>query len=332
MAGIKKLRKVQLGRETTAGTEVDATDLWRGPGIIEDQLETVFPDEDVGYLSGIGRSYIPKTQGAITLDEAPATFEQILHVLEAGVKTVSSTQDGSGSGYIYEYAFPTTTANTIKTYTVESGDNQEEEQMLYAFVEAFNLSGAAGEAVMVTSDWIGRQVSTGSYTSTTAIPTVEEIMFQKGKLYIDSDTATMGGTQVTNTFLDFSLDVVTGWVPVYTGDGNLYFSFNKNIGPEVMLDVTFEHDATAVAEKAAWRAGNGRLIRVQFEGAAFTTAGDSFSYPTLRIDLAGYWESFDKLADQNGNDVVTGTFRAQYSSVASTFAQITVVVAQAAVA
>ena len=54
MTGIKKLRKLQLGRETTAGTAVNATDLWRGIGTIEDQTEVMFPEEDIGYLSGSG--------------------------------------------------------------------------------------------------------------------------------------------------------------------------------------------------------------------------------------------------------------------------------------
>lgn len=331
MAGIKKLRKVLLGRETTAGTEVDATDTWRGPGMIEDQLDAVFPEEDVGYLIGVGRYYIPKKQGALTMDDTPATFEQILHVFEAGIKTATPSQDGTGSGYIYDYAFPTTTANTIKTYTIESGDNQQAELMLYSFVESFNLSGSAGEAVMLTSDWIGQQVSTGTFTAAVAVPAVEEILFQKGTLYIDDDDGTIGTTQVTNTWLSFDLDVTTGWMPVYTGDGSLYFSFNKNIGPEVSAEITFEHDATAVAEKAKWRAEGGRLIRMKFEGTAFTTAGTSYTYPTLMIDLPGYWESFDTIDEQDGNDIVTGTFRSEYNTNSSSGPSIKVVVAQATV-
>ena len=33
-AGIKALRKVQLGRESTAGDAVAATTIWRGPAIM----------------------------------------------------------------------------------------------------------------------------------------------------------------------------------------------------------------------------------------------------------------------------------------------------------
>ena len=137
---------------------------------------------------------------------------------------------------------------------------------------------------------------------------------------------------MTSTWLDFTLNVETGWFPVYTGDGNLYFTFNKNVGPEVTLDVTFEHNASAVTEKDKWKAEGGRLIRLLFTGSTFTTAGTSFSVATMRVDLAGFWESFDKIGEQDGNDVVQGTFRSEYNSNSSSFAQIDVVLAQAAVA
>ena len=99
------------------------------------------------------------------MEDVPATYEQLLHILEAGVKTVSSSQDGTGSGYIYEYVFPTTAANSIKTYTIEGGDNTEEEEFTYGFVESFTLSGAPGESVMMGADWVGREVSTGTFTA-----------------------------------------------------------------------------------------------------------------------------------------------------------------------
>ena len=50
MAGVKALRKIQIGRESTAGTAVPATEIWRGEGAGEDQRTVVFPVEDVGYL------------------------------------------------------------------------------------------------------------------------------------------------------------------------------------------------------------------------------------------------------------------------------------------
>lgn len=324
MAGIKKLRKILLGRETTAGTETDATTYWRGTGTIQENIEVVFPDEDVGYLPGLNRTYIPKTEALLELDETPATYEGVLHLLEMGVKTATTAT--AGGGVQYAYAFPTTSANTLKTYTVEGGDNQQETQFLYGFSPSFTLSGQAGEAVMMSGSIVGRQVATGTFTTNPTMPTVEEILFGKGKLYIDTAGGTIGTTQQTQTFLSFNLDVDTGWRAVYTGDGAIYFTFNKNVGPEIMLDIEFEHDSFATTALAAWRAETGQLVRVQFEGSTLTTTGTAYTTKTLRIDVAGSWESFEKIGERDGNDIVTGTLRGRYDSTAAQYATITSVV------
>jgi len=322
--GSKALRKIQVGRETTAGTSVAATLKWRGLGTLEDQREVIFPDEDVGYLSGIDRAYTPKLLGALSMDSVPATFEQLPIILSAGVKNVvTGATDTGGSGKVYTYTFPTTSANTITTWTIEGGDDSGEEEMEYSFVESFELSGNGGEVLNVSANWLGRQVTPSTFTgSITAPATVEEILFSKGKLYIDATT--IGTTQVTNTLLGASMQVNTGWIPKYTAEGNLYFSFPQSTKPEVLLNVTFEHNASSVSEKAAWRAGTSRLLRLQFAGNALTTAG-TFATKLLRIDLAGKWEKFDKIGDMNGNDIVTGTFRAGYNATAAKFAEIKVV-------
>jgi len=323
----------QMGRESVAGTEVNATAIWRGTGAADDASEYIWPDEDVGYLSRTDRQCVPKYLGKVTLDTDAISFEQILYPFDAGVKTVTAVADGGGgSGKIYTYIFPTTAANTIKTYTLEFGDEQQEEQMLYSFCESFSLRGQAGEPMACSSSWAGRQITPGTKTAGVALATVDEILISKGKLYIDAASGTIGSTQKSNTLLTLDFSAITGWVPVFTADGNLYFSFAKmSYGQEVVLKLTFEHDATSVAEKAAWRAGTPRQIRLLFQGAALTTPGSGYTYKTLILDMAGKWEKFDKLDEMNGNDVVTGTFRARYNVTADLFCEAIVVNELAAV-
>ena len=76
MAGIDGLKRIQFGKESTWKTEVDATTIWRGKGDNSEETETVFPEETTGYISGLGRSYIPYITGAIELSEIEATFDQ----------------------------------------------------------------------------------------------------------------------------------------------------------------------------------------------------------------------------------------------------------------
>lgn len=324
--GIKLLRKVQMGLEATKGTAVPATALWRGLGTIEDARELKFTEENVGYLSNTDRSYIGKLLAKIGLDGV-ATFEQLPYILSAGIEdVVTGAVDGVGTDKLYAYDLPTTTKNTIKAYTLEGGDNQEVEEMEYCFVEEFSLSGKPGEALEVKSSWLGRQAVVSSFTGAIGLPTVEDILFSKGKLYIDvAGAGTVGTTLKSGTFLGMDLKIKTGWVPLWTADGDLYFTMHDCIGPEITLDITFEHDGTATAEKVAWRAQTGRLIRIEFKGSAVATPGTTHSNKLLRIDLAGKWEKFEKLDEQDGNDIVTGKFVPRYSEAESMFGQILVV-------
>jgi hypothetical protein len=326
MPGIKALRKLQMGYENVTGGSVAATSMWRGEGTIQNTQEVVHPVEDIGYLSGIDRTYIPALGGELEFSETPATFEQLGYVLEAGVKMIAApTADGVGSGKIYPYTFPTTGSNTVRTYTLEGGDNQQAERMEYAFVTEFSLSGTMKQPVMMSAKWVGRQVQTATYTGAITPPTVETILFGNGKLYIDAIGGTIGTTVKANTFIGFTLNATTGFTPVFTADGNLYFSFHKQVMPEFTLQVTFEHDGTSVAEKAAWSAQTARKLRLKFEGSTLGTPGTLYSKKALIIDAIGKWETFDKIDENDGNDVVTGTMRIRYDQTASSNGQIIVV-------
>ena len=326
MAGVQALRRVQLGQEGTAGTAVVATAVWRGQsGGFEDQREIVFADEDIGILQLSDRVYVPKLQGAITLDETPATFEQILYMLEGGIKKVATgVADGAGSGKIYAYPFPVSAANTIHTFTIEAGDDMQAEEMAYSHVSAFTISGKGGESLMMSSDWIGRTVATTTFTGDLAIPTVEEILFGKGAIYIDP-VGSIGSTKKSNTLMEMSLNVETGLVPRFPASEALHFARVATVPAEVKLELTFEHDATAVAEKAAWRAGTARAVRLLFQGDALATAGTAYTYKSLIIDLYGKWESFDKLDEDDGNDIVKGTLSCRYNETGEGLGTITVV-------
>lgn len=326
--GVKALRQIQLHREDTQGTASTDFTPWRGTGVLEDIRETVFPEEDIGIFGGVDRVYTAKTGGQLTLDEVEATFEQLPHIFDAGIYSATATTDAS-SGYIRTWTFPLVSTDSksstdLQTYSFKFGDNTEVEQAHFGFVSEFTISGSAGEALMAGATFLTREVSTDNDGfETVTVPTVEEILFSKGKLYIDAAGGTIGSTQKSGTLLSMNLTVTTGWQAIHTADGRSDFSFIKQVQPEIVLEVTFEHDGTAQAEKAAWRAGTARLIQLKFEGTALSTtdAGASYDVKTFIINLAGKWEKFDALDEQDGDDVVTGTFRARYNATAARFAQ-----------
>ena len=325
MAGIRTRRKIQLGREVTKGTATAADTLWRGMGVIADEQEVTFVEEDVGMMNQMQRTYIARKAASISLESVPATFEQLPWVFASGIKSLTAPSSTDGSGQIWTYPMPTTAGHDIATLTIEAGDNQQAEEMEYSFVERFSLEGNAGEALMMSADYRGRQVSTCAFTGSILVPSVEEILFSKGKLYIDANT--FGTTQITKSLLNTRIEAVTGQVPHETADGALYFSGHHHDGRtmEVSARVAFRHDSTAADEVENWRTETGRKIRMQWDGSALTTAGTTYTTKALRVDLRGNWETFEGMTDEDGDNVRIGVFRCAGDTAGADYASFTVV-------
>jgi hypothetical protein len=323
--GIKALRRIQMGAEDTAGTAVAATSYWRGVGTIQDNRVTEFPEEDIGILPGVDRSYVPKVEALLSLESTPATFEQLPYLFEMGIQNATPTTDSDSSG-VYSYTVPVAStdardASDLKTYTFEGGDNAAAEEFAYGFVQSLTLDGNAGEGLMMSAEVVGRQVAPttdAGFTAGLSIPSVEEILFSKGSLYLDGceSTDTIGTTKISNEFLSMNFSYTTGWTPVYTADGNIYFSFIKQVRPEAILQITFEHNTNSIAAVANWRAQTAQQIRVHFDGNAATH--------DFVMDMAGKWDNFEKIGEQDGNDIISGTFRGRYNSTAALFLEFVV--------
>lgn len=326
MAGIKSLRRIQLADESALGTATAATAIWRGEGTIEDTQVMNFPDEDVGMVAPMDRSNVSALGGALTMT-GPATFQQLGYIFSGGIKNVITAATSDGSGQVYTYPMPTTCDLTVTTYTIEGGDNQQAEEIEGSFVESFSLEGAAGEALMVSADWVGRQVTTTTFTSALHVPSVEDILVSKGKVYINRIASSFGATQISDTIEAITLNVSTGLAGHHKIDGNKYFALTQRNGDNmsVTADLRFEHNASATAEIQHHRSQTARKLRLRWLGASLSTAGSTYTYNTLVIDLRGKWEAFAAIDEQDGNDVVTGTFRCGTDSTGTDFAKFVLV-------
>ena len=331
--GIKALRKVQLGLEgTSAGVIQAATNILIGEGTLKDTREIVFQQGDVGSFLGNQNTRTAKMGGELVF-EAEATFEQLPYTVNASITEATSTQDGAGSGYIYAWSLATTAPTTPVTYTFEAGDNisSDVEVMPYGYASEWSLSGKGGEPLMLSTTWKGSKVelTTGeSFTSDVAVPTVESILFSRGSLLIDDSSDTIGTTTADYTLMGFELNVNPGIKEVWTADGQTEptFSFIKMTAPLVTCDITFEHNSVAQNEKVDWRAEYPKRIRMKFPGSALATTGTVYDNKLLQIDMYGKWMTFDKLDEQDGNDVLTGKFQVLYDSAGSSLSfDITVV-------
>ncbi len=318
--GVKVLRKIQFGKESTAGTAVAATSIWRGMGLMEDQREIKHVAEEVGIALPTTRNYTPKFAAAVNFDPIEATFQQLPYLFEAGVATEVPTQDGAGSGYIYAYTFPSTSLNALTTYTIEGGNNQQVQEMEYSFVRRFKISGNQAEGVMMEAEWIGRQVKDASFTAALSVPTLvpgDHISFGGSNLYLDAAGGTIGSTEVTSMLYSFELDVETGYVPVPTNRFK-YFDYVQWVGTSfnATLKMVYRHNTSAETEKATYYEGNlARLVRLAFTGNALSTPGTETNL-NFRIDAAGVYTEMS-LGDVDGNDVKRVTMQIGHDLTAS---------------
>lgn len=328
--GVKKLRKIQLGKEVTPGTAVAATTIWRGTGVLDDQREVVPVDEDVGILGGTDRSDIPYVLAGLEMEETPATFEQLQYLLAMALGgPTTGVADGVGDGYVYTTNVPEGTLPTAAPYTIQGGDNFEVERMEYALCTALTLTSVAKATLKMSATLIGRQVERmASFTGALSIPPVEGILTQRGKIYIDDVGDDYGDTQVSGQVLGLSLELAPVWEPKFFMDGDLWYGAAKFTGYALSGSITFEHDSAVTGdtngEKYNWRNEVARLLRVEFLGSAFATAG-TYTNKTFRMDLPIKWTKFNPISDQNGNDIVVADFYSKYNVTKGDAGQFVVV-------
>lgn len=322
-SGRTLLRQLQIGQQTDIDSQVTPTVLWRGMGVLDDQREVVAPDEHVGYLDGLMRTYVSKLMAAIDLPETPLTFEQAPLLFDIGVENVSGSQDGSGSGYIYTYSLPYNTVPSRAFWTVYGGDDIDQEKTGALFPLEIVISGEAESVWNIAATLNGRTVEqqSGGFESLTA-SSVEEALFGKTKIFIDDPGSGFGSTQIDSALLSAELALTTGLQARFTPVGDsLYFERVKLVrGPYFEVSFTFEHTADIVSEKSKWRAAQAgsdeaesRLIRLEVLGNALSSP-DSESNKRLTVDMPGYWMNFGPLDDEDNNDILEGTFRSKYDS------------------
>lgn len=328
-AGRYQLSKAQAGFETTPGTAVAATFIWRGTAShIDDQRAPVEVNENVGIFGGADRTYIPRLLAQLALNETEATFEQLpyLFVMMFGMNK-TGVADGSGSSaYVYTANVPEGAAPTMtgRFMTWETGDDIQAREMEYTHCLEINLKGTGGEAVMVTATLQGRQSSATTFTGSLTLSAVEEILASKGSLYIDAIGGTYGSTQISQQLLAFDITFKAIWTLKYTLDGALYFTFPHYTGHEITGSMTFEHDSTSIVgsgdQISKWWDQTAQKMRLQFLGSALATAGTgtTFSgFKGLRIDLPFKWTRFGIVSEQDGNSIIVADFKSRYNATAA---------------
>jgi hypothetical protein len=326
-AGIKKLQKLQFGKEATPGTAVAATTILRGVGgMLSDQRKVEEVEELIGIIGGADRDAIVQLLTMIEIPAKPMTPEQFQYILAMALGgPVTGSADGSGTDKIYTTNLPTTAVPTAVPYTVEGGDNFQAERAEYCVVTKFTITFAANSLVKVQFSIMGRQSTTNSFTGALSLPALSELPVNKAKVYLDAIGGAYGTTQVANTIIGGQINVTTQWVPQFTMDGQLYYSYPSYADTHVDGALTFLHDTAVTTAKTEFRARTPKLLRLDFIGDAVVTPGTTYSTKKVIIDLPIKYLSAPAISDQNGVDQIAFTFRSRYNTTAGNAGKFVVV-------
>jgi hypothetical protein len=316
--GIVGLRQLQIGKETTLGTAVACTTFLRMEGSIKDESKPEYPKEDLGYIRGVGRSFVAKEDGTIEIKGTPCTFEQLPYFGNMTLSGVTGVQDGAGTGYVYTQPFPTNSILTPYTYTIRHGDNQQAELVTAVFCEELTIKGEAEKPWTIDAKLRGWPRGTTTFTGSLTIPTVEEVIFGLSGLYIDAPGGTIGTTQITDGFRGFELKISKVFQPRWQGNlANKYYTrLVMNSEPEITLKIKLDHDSSAVAERAARRALTHRLVRIKAEGSTLGTAG-TYTKKTILLDCVGSYMEPEPYDDDDGVTSLEFSMGTHYNATAA---------------
>lgn len=296
--------------------------------MLEDARTIEETEEMVGLIDGADRTLTTAQLGKINLADTPLTSEQFPYLpAMAWNGPVTGVADGGGSGRVYTTTIPFDATNSpnvtgVRSYTVEAGDDRAVERMPYTLCTKISVKAQAGKAAQMGGSLVGRFVepyATGFAAA--AIPAVSEMAASAALVYLDPIGGTFGGTLVSGTVLSFEFEAEIKWQAVNSLWGQLYPEFFKYVGHTITGKLVFEHDTIGVDARVDWRAETARRLRVDLRGTNLASAG-TFTRRTVRFDLPIKYTANPPLADQDGNDIVSLSYRSRYNTTAATAGSI----------
>lgn len=349
---IRGLRKVQLGKETTKGTSVPATELL----LAEAEVRANFPLYRNQHPFGImgefgGPTKILSKDVDVRLNMNAVSYEQLPWLLNAALDVPI---DGAGPPYHHVYAsgigagaaLIETGPTVPDALTLEGiwtdGTDPEEVEIPYCMVRSLTLSGDQNGALAVTAELFGRDIVDASVTALTLPTNLEPIVVADGIFYINTTMALAApiiaagswGAPAAGSWagkiLKFSLEVATGLMPLHGVRGALTFDRHHEVGTKnFRLTVTALQDAAGTnspaAERTAALAGTMRFVTLNFVGSG----NKKFRFAGACKHEQG---DFLTIGEQDGLDVVEMSFIGHYDPTAGTLGRMQFAVANDEVA
>lgn len=320
--GFTRFRKWQFGKQTVHGTAVTATRAvgWRGTLTIEPNW-TQQTEVDTGSIDPVLPAY--RTQTDITASlSGPLTYDDIPLIMAAGVRGGQAAVTSS-STYQWTHTALSTTATTLDEFTTEWSDDvstdgfKAKDGILESIELAFDES--LGPWTF-TGGWRYGAVD-GGVTPTAGLMVGSNLPLVFGadtKLYIDSTSGGIGGTQISNALHKASV-TITNTIDQkrFANGSNTRFAI-AGYGlaeREITASFTFAKTSDTVglgSETAKWLSADptNRYLKVSVTSPSIISGAIPYSWD---LYLSGIWTSRTD-EEVGGNSVVTLELAGRYDA------------------
>lgn len=301
---IEAFRRIQIGKESTPGTAVAATRKLIGELSISPNLTIHRPTDERNSLSEFRRSEVVGQDASLSYS-SDATYDQIIHFLAMALKGgVTPTQpDVGNSPTVYDWVYTpvATVLAAVDTFTIEYGDNTQEFECKYCFVQSLELGFAMNSVVTLKADMMGHYPIKSSFTGALSDESVEEVVSNDLTVAIDTTWANLGVTPKSGVVAGATLRIPTGLVPIKAADGSMEFTRIGEQRRHFELDLDILVSSAAITEYDAAVAQTDRAIRLIVTGP---TISDDETY-MLTIDFFGRYTAAPTIWDsQDGENLI----------------------------
>lgn len=300
---VTSLRRVQIGLEDPAGTEVDATARLVGDGHLITQAAVLRPERDFGTLAGAVEAPTLVAKGAMLDFATELSIEQLLYALY----TMDEVAGASGNGAPYTYTFdsPDTTDPDGATFTLEgeaidASAAIEQFTATYGLVDELGISVAFGETwTEHTAKWIARSIAAKAMTADPGLPTRTKVPSGLWTVKLaDTQAGLAGASEIVGAINSFDVGLITPYgvkrrLGGSDGTGDLEHA-GRALRPSVMtISLASDLIAAIEAERVNFEAGTARFIRLK----ATVDANNA-----VQIDMAGHILEPPGQGDESGQE------------------------------
>lgn len=289
---------IQLGVETTHGTEVDADLIL--PSLT---LQPAIQFESQKYRPTgrkVARDFLPKRDHVTARLGGALSYSEIVYLLSSLINYAAPTRNipDTGTSYTWEFELTDADEDTIKTFTVEQGSSSSRAHLFtYGLVSELELTFAPKE-ISLAGQMLGQELQDGITltASPTEVAPVLVLPDQVSVYLADSYAGLEGASALTRNFRAvWALRNRHG--PIWTLNASEdSWAAHVEIEPEMEVRLLVAADATGMGLLTKARAGDKQWLRIKAEGATIET---TYKY-TLQLDMAGEVSAINPFEDHEG--------------------------------